>query len=170
MKAILAALFAITLGATSVHGQSFTPKNRSAQSISPQAISSPLGVIYRVSGLRDNGITTASGVASTISCTNFSAVTERLRFSVYNYNSSLSADKVFNVNPRTTFTASTHDTTVFTEDTDLATGSLVQGMAIISSTSSNVQCTAMVVDAGSLVPAGISLHMVRFNAQAGSME
>lgn len=44
------------------------------------------------------------------------------------------------------------------------------GYLTISATTSNLICTAMVVDAASIPPQGISLHLVRYNPATGTEE
>ena len=52
----------------------------------------------------------------------------------------------------------------------LDTGPIIQGFVSIYSTQSAVFCSAMIVDPTLIVPQGIDLHMVRFNAHRGTVE
>ena len=145
-------------------------QDKPRQANAPFAITSPLKTIYRVSGLRDNGGGAELGVAASFHCTNFSAVPERIKFLIRDDDSTVRANVNFDLTAFRTWTASTHFTGVFAEDASLATGILNQGSAIIQSTSPNVHCSAMIVDAAAAVPEGIALHMVRFNPATGSQE
>src|SRR5204863_9955625 len=115
------------------------------------------------SGARDNGGGAGTGVATSIHCTSLSDVMETLRYVVKNFDSSTKADLMINVGADQTRTASTHDTVLYAEDLILNTGVVNQGSIRVSSTSSNVFCTAQVLDAAAAVPAGIDLHMIRFS-------
>jgi hypothetical protein len=65
---------------------------------------------------------------------------------------------------------STHGTAIFS-DFALAPGTAInQGSAVIQSTSVNVHCSGMIVDAAATVPQGIALHMVRLNPAPGTQE
>jgi len=52
----------------------------------------------------------------------------------------------------------------------LNTGAVSQGTTAIAATSINIICTAVTLDASSLVPNGFALRGVRFNPVPGSQE
>jgi hypothetical protein len=136
----------------------------------PKAVGDPLQLIYRVSGLRDSGSGPEAGIATAFHCTSFSSVDETLHINVRNFNATVRGVEV-TVASRRTATISTHLTRIFTEDAVVGAGITVnQGSAEILATSTNMVCSAMIVDAGANFPEGIALHMVRFNAQSGSQE
>ncbi len=137
-----------------------------------EAVGDPLRTIYRISGLRDNGGNVNTGVASSIHCTNFNSVSERVRFVIRDFNGAQLADLTFTLTSRQTFTASTHGTNVFTEDSTLGLVNEVinQGSATIQATSVHVHCSAMIVDAASASPLGIALHMVRVGPAPNTQE
>ncbi|HET6376533.1 MAG TPA: hypothetical protein VFF88_10840 [Methylocella sp.] len=142
-----------------------------AQAVSPQALTYPLQIIYRVSGVRDDGQGPELGVATSFHCTNWSNLPEKLAIAVYNFNGALVRAANFIVNSHHTFTISTHKTNIFSEDAILRPGvDIDQGYAQILSTTTNIYCSAMIVDAASASPAGIELHLLRFNPYPGSTQ
>lgn len=131
----------------------------------------PEKLIYRTSGVRDTGSAGNVGTATSFHCTNLSKVSEKLRIRVLNFNGGLISDLSFTIASAQTFTASTHGTAVFSEDSFMSTGKVInQGVAAIISTTVNMICSAMIVDAASATPNGFALHLVRFNALPGTME
>jgi hypothetical protein len=128
----------------------------------------PVNVIYRVSGVIDNGASAGNGVATVFHCTNISANTEALVFVTRNFNGVIASNVTVTVPSFQTLTISTHVTTLFSNGS-LATGS-VQGTTGIGATSPNVFCTTIIVDASASVPSGISLPMVRYNPMPGTQE
>jgi hypothetical protein len=146
-------------------------KQSEAQAVSPQALTYPQQIIYRVSGVRDDGQGPQLGVATSFHCTNWSNLPEKLAISVYNFNGTLARARSFIVNSHHTFTVSTHETKIFSEDVFLSPGvDIDQGYAQILSTTTNIYCSAMIVDAASSSPTGIELHLVRFNPYPGSTQ
>lgn len=137
----------------------------------PEATTDPLKGIYRVSGVRDNGGAINTGVATSFHCTNFSTVTENIRYLILNFNGIVVADVTATVASFRTHTASTHGTVMFNEDAFLSTGTVIeQGFAIIQATSPKVFCSAMIIDAAAAVPNAVSLHMVRVSPVPGTQE
>ena len=131
----------------------------------PLATTDRLENIYRVSGVSDNGGAQSTGIATVFHCTNLSAETERLRFVVRADFGAVLADHSFNVPSLRTHTSGTHVVNLFTLDAPVLSPGIVlnQGFVDIHSTSLNVHCSAMIVDAAASVPQGIALHMVRVN-------
>src|SRR5262249_6493501 len=74
-------------------------------------VSDPEIIIYRVPGVVDNGAAANTGVATVFSCTNFSGVTEDVRFVTRDLNGNLLTNFVFTIEHLSTRTAVTH--TVF---------------------------------------------------------
>jgi hypothetical protein len=133
------------------------------------AASSALIALYRISGVTDNGAD-QSGVATTILCTNWNPVAEAIQITFRSHTGAvLFASPKFPVAARATFTLSTHGTRLFTENF-FPTGTINQGSAVVLGTSPQISCSAMIVDAAATAPIGIALHMVRFNAPAGTQE
>ena len=134
------------------------------------ASSDPEVVLYRFPGVLDNGGAAITGVATVFHCTNFSGVTENIRFVVRNFNTTIVANEVVSIAHLATITAATHDTAPYGEDRLLNTGPVAQGTAAIAATSVNVICTAMTIDAANSKVDGVSLRGVRFNPVPGSQE
>jgi hypothetical protein len=124
-------------------------------------------VIYRFPGVLDNGGAAVTGVATVFHCTNFSGVTETLRFVVRNFNTTIVANLTQSIAHLATATAATHDTAPYAEDLLLATGGVAQGTATIAATSVNVICTAMTIDAANSKPDGVALRGIRFSPGSG---
>jgi hypothetical protein len=137
----------------------------------PLATSDPEIVIYRFPGVYDNGGAENTGTATVIHCTNFSGVTERIRFVLRNFNTTLVGNVENNVGHLGTLTKATHGT-VNTEDLPhIAPGvSVNQGTLAIAATSTNIICTALVTDAATATPHGVALRGIRFNPAPGSQE
>ncbi len=150
-------------------------KQGTAPLVPDEAVSSPFKVIYRVSGVTDNGsapalVNASSGVATSFHCSNFSGIDEKLKFVIRA--AEPTTTKIIVIPAGKTITASTHGTVVFNDDLFLSPGVVIQqGAAIISATSAQtIFCSAMILDANNPVPVGIALHMVRFNPANGTQE
>lgn len=138
-------------------------------SVSPQAASDALKVIYRVPGVRSQGSTDNAGAVTTFICSNYSDTNEKIAlwFVRKGYPTPIKFEVL--MLPRSTDVFSTKDTNSFGQYV-LAMGDLSRTMAIILSSTTNLHCTAMIHNAATYVPVGIDLHMVRFNAHPGSVE
>jgi hypothetical protein len=170
MKSISSSIVAIALFAAILPAQA---QQRSAEGISPppKAVGDPLQLIYRVSGVRDNGGAAEAGTATTFMCTSISNVDETLRIRVRDFNGTIVGTRTVTVPPNQTKTISTHLTRGFFDDATLSPGEVInQGSAAIQATSINIFCSAMIVDAAVAFPEGIALHLVRFNPIAGTEE
>lgn len=142
-----------------------------AATVSEVVGSGSLRQIYRVAGVRDDGQAQNQGVATSFHCTNWSTTPERLAFRVYNHDGSLVRVLYYTVAAQQTFTASTHATSVFSEDALLSQGIYIdQGSVAIVTTSNNLHCSAMIVSAEHADPVGVPLHLVRVNSQTGTVE
>lgn len=129
-------------------------------------INDPESTLYRVSGVIDEN----SGFATSIVCTNFSGVIETIRVVIRAADSTLKANVPFNVAHLNTVTFSTRDVALYANDINLNTGVVNMGTAAIAATSTSVTCNAMQVQFATTNPITAPLHMVRFNAIAGSQE
>ena len=126
--------------------------------------------LYRFSGVTNSTQTTNAGIATSVHCTSFSTVNETLQFNIRNFNGNI-VTRNTTIVPFRTITASTHSTLMFFDDVILISGTLInQGSMNVLATDINIFCSAMIVDAGSAVPQGIALHMVRYNPVPGTQE
>jgi len=133
------------------------------------AATDPEVILYRFSGVLDNGGGIGAGVATAFHCTNFSGVPETVRIVIRDSNAGLAANSAFGLNHLQTRTFTTHAVTLYAQTT-LGTGVVLQGTAAIAATSTSVVCTAMTIDAASTSPVGIALHSIRFSPVPGSQE
>src|SRR3954465_10772934 len=138
----------------------------------PLAATDPLVAIYRASGVSDTGSGVQLGVATAFPCTSSSTVAEKLRNIVRAPNGTVIADKTYSIAGRQTFTASTHFTAFFTEEDSLSAGVIIdQGTVTIQAATTNITCSAMIVDAANLPPTfAVALHLQRFNPLSGTQE
>jgi hypothetical protein len=133
-------------------------------------VNDPEIIIYRFPGVKDSGSADLAGVATVFHCTNFSGVTENVRFVTRNSDASLVTNEVVQIPHLATRTASTHVNVPYITNLSLHTGSVSQGTTAIAATSTNIICTAMTVDASATVPTGVALRGIRFNPVPGSQE
>ena len=124
-------------------------------------------IIYRVSGVLDDGA--SNGTATSFHCTNFSGVTENVRFVVRGPGAVILFNNFFPIIHLHTLTVSTKEVVIYS-DVSLGTGPVQQGTAAIAATSVNVTCTAMQVLPQGALPQGIALHMTRFSPIPGTQE
>jgi hypothetical protein len=145
------------------------PEGR-APAVSSQAFPS-LTTIYRGSGVSNTSGANNTGVATSFHCSNFNANTQQVRFLLRDNEGVVVSNQTFNLTANQTFTASTHATAIFFDVELLAEGiSIAQGSIVIAATSAAIHCSASIVDAAATSPNGVDLHLVRFNAVAGSQE
>ena len=100
-------------------------------------------------------------------------VQEKIRIVVRDNGRVIKGDLTRTVAARGNFTFSTHPTSLFFEQVgiSLGTGFVGQGTATILAATTNVVCTAMIMDASAAIPAfAVALHMQRFNPLAGTEE
>ena len=134
------------------------------------AQSDPEVIIYRVPGVVDNNAT-SPGSATVFHCTNFSGVTETIRFVTRNQIGTLLQNSTLNIPHLTTMTAVTRPViNAYVNNLNLATGILAQGTTAIAATSINIICTAMTINASLAEPDGVALRAIRFNPVPGSQE
>src|SRR5262249_42975693 len=111
------------------------------------ATTDPLMVLYAWAGAVDSGAAgTNTGVASSVHCTSFSNVNETVRVLVKDQNSINLGDQSLTLSTGKTITFSTRSTAAFGE-TLLNAGPLLQGSLAVLATSTNIFCTAQVLDA-----------------------
>src|SRR5262249_31529304 len=140
----------------------------------------PEVIIYRFTGVRDNGddvpvlinvdlpICTSCNRASVVTvftCTNFSGATETIRF--------VTRDSIGNIGANVTRTVRHHETTTITtsyvfgytssDNPAYVKAYSTPGTAAIAATSTNVICTAMLVNPVTIGPAPSPLPGIRFN-------
>ena len=133
------------------------------------AAGDPEVVIYRFSGVLDDGSGFDAGVATAFHCTNFSGATETVRIVVRGNSAVMAANAATDVAHLNTQTFATHPAHLYAEFA-LNTGIVIQGTAAIAATSTAVVCTAMTIDAASSSPVGIALHGMRFSPLPGTQE
>ncbi|HYU11796.1 MAG TPA: hypothetical protein VEK82_04415 [Stellaceae bacterium] len=133
-------------------------------------VGDPLNTLYIFPGVRDSGEADNTGVATSIHCSNFSSVLEKIQYIVLNYDGHTKVNSIGNIGPAQTKTVSTHQTQLYFEDVALNTGAIEQGVVGVSATNNNMVCTAQVLDASANVPRGIDLHGIRLNPIPGTQE
>jgi hypothetical protein len=143
-----------------------------AAAASPAAavVTDPMQLLYFISGVRDDGGGTNTGVATVIHCSNWSGATERFQYVVFTHLGTVVANLTQDIPHGGTKTASTHGTALYFEDLLLGPVLISQGLVAILATHRDVVCTVQVVDASVPIPNGITLHSVRYNPIAGTQE
>jgi hypothetical protein len=130
----------------------------------------PEVIIYRFPGVRDSGGASFTGLATVFHCTNFSGVTETLRFVTRGQNGALLTNVAPNINHLETITTATHLTNAYGNQIVMATGVVLQGTTAIAATSINIICTAETIDASPAAPIGVARRGIRFSPVPGSHE
>src|SRR5262249_19558170 len=102
--------------------------------------------------------------------TNFSGVTENIRFVTRDFDAGIRSNFAFPIPHLRTITLTTHATNAYSETGELATGLVAQGTTAIAATSINIICTAMTIDASAFTPVGVALRGIRFSPVPGSQE
>ncbi|MCO5163583.1 MAG: hypothetical protein M9939_20840 [Mesorhizobium sp.] len=181
MFRMLIAVAAISAFAQASAAQSLVPDNSRTQKASgpsepvqpldvrPSVAGGPKKIIYRVSGLRDTGGAVTPDIASFVSCTSFSTVAEDVRIIATGYGGTAFADVTVTVPARNTVTFSTHDILMYS-DINLNTGVISQGSAFVLSTTTNLLCSAGIVNTATYAVDGIALHMQRLSPHPGTVE
>jgi hypothetical protein len=134
-------------------------------------VNDPLQIIYVFPGARDDGLPNATGVATSVTCSNIGPTSENVQFVALNFLANPVANASITMLSGQTRTASTKDTALFSEDlflNSMGPVRLDQGVMVILATSINFHCTAMIVDAAAAVPNGINLQGLRFNPIPGT--
>jgi hypothetical protein len=133
------------------------------------AASGPFQVLYIFPGVTDNGATPFTGIGTAVHCFSFSSVQETIQYVVRNNVGTIAINTTQNINSFGTITAVTHPIAIY-GGFEIGTGQVQQGVLGISATSTNIVCTAQILDAGASAPNGIELHGTRFNPISGSQE
>ena len=130
-----------------------------------------LTTIYIGTGVRDDGGSINVGTATTFHCSNVSGAIAQIRFLVLSSSGTVEGNETFTVVPHgATLTVSTHFTNAYSENDDLATGAVSEGVINIESTQSGVFCNAKTIDASLANPVGVTLPLVRVNPHPGTVE
>jgi hypothetical protein len=124
-------------------------------------------VIYRASGVLDDGSAANLGTATVFHCTNYGKADTELRVILYNGTGVVVADMSLVVQNNITRSFSSHQTLAFEDYVWATPGPIKQGSAKIMSTSLNVACSGAVVPADAGIPQGTPLHLSRFNEASG---
>jgi len=132
-------------------------------------INDPEIIIYRFPGVKDDGGGANVGIATVFLCTNFSGVSENIRFAARSDGGALLTNGFHTTGHLVTVTMFTHLNAAYTGITT-PTGAVNSGTMAIAATSINVICTAMTIDAANTKPVGIALRGIRFNPVPGSQE
>lgn len=128
-------------------------------------------LIYRAGGARENGT-----IATSVSCSNFTGAAQSVQIVMRSWDFPTTAtiyNETLSIPANNNRTFSTHNTSWLSEDISgvANTPPLNQGTVMIRSTSRDVHCSAWISDGTATTPAGATpLHLVRFNAAAGSTE
>jgi hypothetical protein len=129
-----------------------------------------LTTIYVGSGVRDDGGASGVGSATTFHCSNVSGVAATIRFLVLYSDGEIAISFPTPVQHGRTYTASTHATVAYIENTSFNVGSISEGVINIESTQSGVFCNAKSIDASTVAPIGVTLPLVRVNPHPGTVE
>src|SRR5262245_14202708 len=133
------------------------------------AVGSPEVIIYRFPGVYDDGSFDFVGTATVFSCTNFSGVTEILRFVTRQFDGALLQNTTLSIDHLSTKVIVTHGVNAYAPTFTLATH-FAEGTTAIAATSINIICTAMTIDAANPKPDGVALRGIRFSPVPGSQE
>jgi hypothetical protein len=134
------------------------------------AVGGPEVIIYRFPGVFDDGGGFQAGTATVFHCTNFSGVTETVRFVTRDDAGILRQNNTIDIPHLETKTAATHSQSTYFISVNLSTGAVAQGTTAIAATSTNIICTAMTIDAANTKPVGVALRGIRFSPVPGSQE
>jgi hypothetical protein len=163
-------MLAAILPAHAQSGKTYKEGAKPAANAAQDSRAAAKKMIYRIPGIRDSGDGGGVGVATVVNCTNFSTAAQNVKFILLDSDGKTAAQKTVSYGPNITQAVSTHTTNVFFDDYEIAPGKNIdQGAMIINSTSTDVFCTAAVVDANATA-SGIALHVVRYNAAPGTQE
>ena len=130
------------------------------------ATTDPEVILYRFSGVLDNGGGIGAGVATAFHCSNFSGVPETVRIVVRDSNAGQAANTAFGINHLQTKTFTTHAVTLYAQIT-LGTGVVLQGTAAIAATSTSIVCTGDDNRCGIYQPGGNSVAQHPFQSCSG---
>jgi len=133
-------------------------------------VNDPEVIIYRFPWTRDSGGGPGIGVATVFSCTNFSGAVETIRFVTRRGDTTLVANVTQAISHLGTIAIATHPPTNIPLNTTLNTGLVDPGTTAIAATSTDIICTATVVDGSNGAANGFALRGIRFSPVPGSQE
>ena len=137
----------------------------------PAASGGTANLIYRYSGVFDDGSAAGTGTYTALHCTNFSPVSEDLVIAVRQWTGALLYAQTFTLGSFRTYSVITHaGATAFGVDQTLNLGTIDEGMFSIASTTTLITCTAMIANGPAATIQGIELHAHRYNPEPGSDE
>jgi hypothetical protein len=126
-------------------------------------------IIYIASGVTNNSVNLQDGTATSVHCSNWSGKVAKMRYEFYQPDGTMAKSVPATIANHAALTISTHPTVLFLE-TAPEMPLIRQGTLVVRSTETAVYCSAMVLDAATPRATGIALHMVRFEAQPGTVE
>src|SRR5262249_32694360 len=131
----------------------------------------PEVIIYRFTGVRDDGAAQGLGMATLFECTNFSGAVENLRFVTRDVAGTLKSNVAQVIVHLGNIAMLTHTSLGINFTTSLARGVVGQGSTAIAATSTSVVCGARLIDATGNSPFdSVPLRGIRFNPVPGSEE
>ena len=135
-------------------------------------LNDPEVIIYRFPGLKDDGGADNVGVATVFNCTNFSGAFENIRFVGRNEVGGLLNNTLVQFFAHLASLAVTsHVVAAYSGFVPkLNTQAVSSGTVAIAATSTNIICTAMIIDAANPKPVGVALRGIRFSPVPGSEE
>src|SRR5262245_43063635 len=110
-------------------------------------VNDPEVIIYRFPGVTDTSGADNVGGATSFHCTNFSGVTENIRFVTRGSGGNLLTNMDFGIAHLATLTVSAHDIAAYADIANTLNTGLVAQTAI-AATSINIICTAEMIDEG----------------------
>ena len=128
-------------------------------------VNDPEIIIYRFPG-----VIASNNTGTVFLCTNFSGVTETIRFVTRQTDTSILHNQTINVNHLATVAAATRGVAAYTIQLPLSPPNAVQGTTAIAATSTNIICTAMNIDPVNTATDGVALRGIRFSPVPGSQE
>jgi hypothetical protein len=180
MVVAAAAVLSSMLFVTTVQAQSEMKKRGfsrgSARTVAPEGVGDVYKVVYRVSGTLERdfnvGPSTANNSSTAFICSNFSATSEKIYFLTRDWNWSIAGSVEFTISSNRTAVALTRAAESIEADlTIIPSGfAVLGGSTVIMSTTTNLHCSALILDRSLPTMNGVALHMVRFNALGGTME
>ena len=133
------------------------------------ATTDPEVIIYRFPGVRDDGGSPNTGLATVFLCTNFSGATETIRFVPRANDGALLGNTSLTINHLQTLSVATKSVVAYVIGAMPPTGFMQQGTMAIAATSNNMVCTSMTIDAANAKPTfAVPLHGIRFSPIPGS--
>lgn len=162
---LAAALLSAASSAAGAAGDDVQPRRLpDSPPVSSQA-GSALKVIYRFSGVRDDGYQGTAGrkLATALHCSNPSGKAVTMRVRLLGYYGNVYSDQTYTVQPAWTLSILTQAITSLS-GVQLNTGSIAEGQGVVMASSNALVCSAMFMDAINNPPNfATGLHMERYN-------